>query len=162
MVKKQWLVVLALGVLSACQPNYDTRQYWDYPNGWPKENPAEFDFQLPDDQPRNVYLHLRNNNDYPFSNIFLITELESPSGKVLEDTLEFAMANPQGAWLGKGFFDLKESRLWWLEAAELPAQTPLRIKIRQAVRQNGQQHGLDTLPGIVTVGFSVEPLKTTD
>lgn len=155
-------MLLCMGLLLACQPQYDTRQYMDYPAGWPKAEAALFDFQLPDAQPRNVYLHLRNSNDYPFSNIFLITELESPDGWVLQDTLEYAMANPQGEWLGKGFFDLKESRLWWLENEELPSGIPLRIRIRQAVRQNGRHHGMDTLPGIFSVGFSVEPIKTTD
>ncbi|MGC6480573.1 MAG: gliding motility lipoprotein GldH [Flavobacteriaceae bacterium] len=151
-------ILLCIVFMAACQPAYDTRQYIDYPSGWPKDQAALFDFQLTDEGPRQLYLHLRNSNDYPFSNIFLISQLKSPEGLIVQDTLEYAMTDAQGAWLGKGAFDLKESRLWWLEKAELPVGVPLQIYIRQAVRQNGEQHGLDTLPGIVSVGFSVEPV----
>ena len=40
----------------------------------------------------NLFLNVRNNNDYPYNNLFLIVSLNQPDGKVLVDTLEYQMA----------------------------------------------------------------------
>ena len=52
--------------------------------------------------PTNLFLYLRNNDEYPFANIHLITTLENPIGEKLIDTLSYTMATPDGEWLGKG------------------------------------------------------------
>ena len=60
-------------------------------------------------------LYLRNNDEYPFANIHLITTLENPIGEKLIDTLSYTMATPDGEWLGKGLL-VHESKLWFKEA----------------------------------------------
>lgn len=51
-----------------------------------------------------MFLNVRNNNEYPYNNLFLIVSLNQPDGKVLVDTLEYQMANPDGTLMGTGFF----------------------------------------------------------
>jgi len=51
---------------------------------------------------------VRNNNEYPYNNLFLIVSLNQPGGKVLVDTLEYQMAYPDGSLMGTGFQTLRK------------------------------------------------------
>ena len=105
---------------------------------------------------KNIFLRLRNNNDYPYSNIFLLASLRSGEDKIYHDTLEYAMASADGSWLGSGFNEIKESKLWWKGGVILPNEKPLIIEVSQAVRNNGEEKGISKLKGIISVGISIE------
>jgi len=105
---------------------------------------------------KNIFLRLRNNNDYPYSNIFLLASLRSGENTIYDDTLEYAMASADGSWLGSGFNEIKESKLWWKGGVVLPMEESLVIEISQAVRNNGQEKGISKLKGIISVGISIE------
>ena len=60
-----------------------------------------------------MYVNLRNNNAYKYNNLFLIIAINYPNGKVEKDTLEYKMAAPNGEFLGTGFSDIKENKLWY-------------------------------------------------
>ena len=108
------------------------------------------------ENPQNLFIRLRNNTEYEFSNIFLIAILKAGDQLVFQDTLEYAMAAPDGSWLGDGFTELKESKLWWKKGIKIPAKRPLQIEISQAIRVNGSANGISELKGIVSVGISIE------
>ena len=105
---------------------------------------------------KNIFLRLRNNNDYPYSNIFLLACLRSGEDKIYHDTLEYAMASADGSWLGSGFNVIKESKLWWKGGVILPDEEPLIIEISHAVRNNGEEKGISKLKGIISVGITIE------
>ena len=105
---------------------------------------------------KNIFLRLRNNNDYPYSNIFLLASLRSGEDIIYHDTLEYAMASADGSWLGSGFNEIKESKLWWKGGVILPNEDPLIIEVSQAVRNNGEEKGISKLKGIISVGISIE------
>ena len=105
---------------------------------------------------KNIFLRLRNNNNYQYSNIFLIVSLTAGEEQITNDTLEYLMASPDGKWLGKGFTEVKESKLWWKENVIFPDERPIKINISQAVRSNGINKGVKELKGIVSVGVSIE------
>ena len=46
------------------------------------------------ENPQNLFIRLRNNTEYEFSNIFLIAILKAGDQLVFQDTLEYAMAAP--------------------------------------------------------------------
>ena len=73
-----------------------------------------------------------------------------------DDTLEYAMASPDGKWLGSGFNEIKESKLWWLGGVILSNQEPLTIEVSHAVRNNGEEKGVSKLKGIISLGISIE------
>ena len=75
------------------------------------------------------------------------------------DTLEYAMADARGKWLGQGFLEVKESKLWWKENYDLPTGGNLNVQLQHALRFNGSENGMDPLQGIVGVGFAVEEIK---
>jgi gliding motility-associated lipoprotein GldH len=105
---------------------------------------------------KNVFIRIQNDNSYPFTNIFLIATLTAGDKKIVQDTLEFAMAAPDGTWLGSGFNEVKESKLWWKEGVLFPMERPVVIKISQAMRNNGKANGVVKLEGIISLGISIE------
>lgn len=105
---------------------------------------------------KNIFLRLRNNNYYQYSNIFLIVSLTAGEEQITNDTLEYLMASPDGKWLGEGFSEVKESKLWWKESVIFPEERPIKINISQAVRNNNVKSGVENLKGIVSVGISIE------
>jgi gliding motility-associated lipoprotein GldH len=94
-----------------------------------------------------------------FNNLFLIVEMEYPHGKTIKDTLEYQMAEPNGALLGEGFTDIKENKLWYKGYGKpfiFEEKGDYNIKIQHAMRNNGDINGVDRLEGITDVGFRIE------
>jgi gliding motility-associated lipoprotein GldH len=131
--------------------------YKELPNGWDKEHEVLFNFQAPDStKTYDMFINLRNNQDYPFSNLFLIVNLDFPDGKVVADTLEYEMAKANGEWLGQGFSSVKESKLYYKEGIVFPTLGDYEISIQHAMRKNGNVEGVTTLEGITDVGIRIE------
>ncbi|MCM4155061.1 gliding motility lipoprotein GldH [Gramella sp. AN32] len=107
----------------------------------------------------NLFITLRNNNDYAYSNLFLITEIQFPEGKVISDTLEYEMAKPNGEWLGTGFGDVKENKLWYKQNVKFDEAGNYFVQIKQAMRKNGEEQGIQELDGITHVGFRIENIE---
>lgn len=108
-----------------------------------------------------MFVTLRNNNDYRFSNLFLIVELNYPNGKITTDTLQYKMTEPNGKFLGSGFSDVKENKLWYKghkEGFTFNEQGEYEIKVKHAMRENAEVNGVTELKGITDVGFRVESL----
>ena len=88
--------------------------------------------------------------------MFLIVSLEKPNRKVIVDTLEYKMANPDGTLMGEGFTDIKESKLFYKGDFPFDLKGEYKIHIQQAVRQTGKISGVENLKGITEIGFRVE------
>lgn len=159
---KRCSLFLFLGILffASCD---NTRVYDDYksvPGEWHKDSLVKFKFQAPDTLKNyNLFINLRNNSDYNFSNIYLITELQYPHGKVISDTLQYEMAAPSGEWLGTGFGDIKESKLWYKENMIFPEAGEYLVTVQQAMRKRDSISGIRNLEGITEVGFRIEEIK---
>jgi gliding motility-associated lipoprotein GldH len=89
--------------------------------------------------------------------------MDYPNGKIVKDTLEYKMADPSGKFLGTGFTDVKENKLWY-KGHEKPfvfnETGEYKINIQHAMRQNGQVDGIENLEGITDIGFRIEKAKT--
>ena len=77
-----------------------------------------------------MFVNVRNDNSFPYSNLFLITEFEYPNGETFIDTLEYEMALPNGQWLGKGYGSIKENKLWYKENIVFPVKWRIYITNR--------------------------------
>jgi gliding motility-associated lipoprotein GldH len=155
---KRVLFLLGGVLFIACNNNAVFSDYKTMPNAkWGKNEKVSFTFQEPDTTSlHNLYVHIRNNNQYPFSNLFLIVNMSFPNGNNITDTLEYEMAKPNGEWLGKGFASIKESKLWYKENISFPVSGDYTIDIQHAMRKNGVVEGVDTLEGVTDVGFEIE------
>jgi gliding motility-associated lipoprotein GldH len=91
--------------------------------------------------------------------LFLIVSLNQPNGKVVVDTLEYQMANPDGTLLGTGFSDVKESKLWYKENYSFEKPGKYTLEVEHAVRQTGKVQGVKDLTGITDLGFRIEKRK---
>ncbi len=147
-------------VLMSCDSNQVFDSYTSVGKSWNKDNVVSFEFEAKDTLAEyNMFLNLRANNDYPFSNIFLITSIESPNATIKVDTLEYIMAAPDGRMLGNGFSDIKESKLWYKANYRFTEIGVHSIKIEQAQRARGKTEGIEELEGILDVGFRIEKVK---
>lgn len=137
-----------------------TRVYDSYktlPKEWHKDTVVEFKFEAPDTlNEYDLFINLRNNSDYRYSNLYLITEINFPHGKVLSDTLQYEMAKPSGEWLGTGFGEVKENKLWYKENFRFSEPGEYTVNIQQAMRKRDSTAGIEKLQGITEVGFRVE------
>jgi gliding motility-associated lipoprotein GldH len=123
---------------------------------WNRDSIVEFTFSGIDTlQKHDIFIDVRNDNDFQYNNLFLIAELDIPTGETLTDTLEYEMASPDGQWLGKGAGSIKENKLWYKENIVLPASGEYTIRLSHAMRKNGHVEGISNLVGITDVGYEI-------
>lgn len=151
------LVMICSVLVFSCDTDQVYHRYTSLGGDWNIEEPVVLEIEELDSiKPYNVYITLRNDNRYSYSNLFLITEMEYPQGRTLTDTLEYEMAAPDGSWLGQGFGDVKESILWYKEGARFRESGIYTFTIKHAVRKNGNISGDETLKGITEIGLRIE------
>jgi len=148
--------LMAFLFFSSCGSDALFRQDQDTPNGWNLKDTLRFSLDKTIESPSDIYIHLRNNQEYPFSNIFLVVGLRAGDSLIEQDTLEYAMAKPNGEWLGTGYSSIKESKLWWKSNWQTTDTTLYHFDIAQANRANGLEEGAEQLAGIISVGLSIE------
>lgn len=152
------LALMASGLLlGGCDKDMVFDRYKSLPGQWDADSVVTFQLERPDSlQTYDLFINLRNTNAYEYSNIFLITHMNFPNGKVVVDTLEYNMAYPDGSWMGKGYGDSKESKLWYKQGVRFVEEGIYSFQIRQAMRKNGEENGIAELKGITEVGLRVE------
>jgi gliding motility-associated lipoprotein GldH len=150
-------LLVAFIVLVSCNSSDHFSSYHELSSGWPSTEMIQF--TIPESQvaSSDVFIHIRNSNDYQYANLFLIAELRDSVQVIARDTLEYAMADPKGNWLGTGFLEVKESKLSWKENWLPPHKGPFFVEISQRVRNNGSLEGVSILDGILNVGIAIEP-----
>lgn len=155
---KQLCTGLALATVISCSDSLVVSQYKAVEAGkWNAEDPVEFTFSEIDTMSRyNMFISIRNDHSYPYSNLFLIAEMGLPGGQTTRDTLEYEMAKPSGEWLGKGYGSIKENKLWYKENIVFPVNGVYTLQISHAMRKNGTANGIQELQGITDVGFEIE------
>lgn len=150
------VIILTILFLTSCDSKQVLDEYQTIPNSWEKDSAINFQFESPDTTNRyNLFINIRNNNDYPFSNLYLITEFEDPQENKITDTLEYEMAKPDGTWLGTGS-SIKENKLWFKEKIRFKNIGTHNISVKHAMRKNGNELGVEHLEGITDVGFRIE------
>lgn len=129
--------MLSVLFLTACQPNnFHFEQVAKIGGSW--ESNDQKSFQIPVKKPNqefSMYFILRNNTDYNYSNIYLFTEIKSPSGEIIIDTLEYQIAYPNGEWIGFGLGDVKQNTLVYKERIALKDSGLYEINVSQAMRE---------------------------
>ena len=154
-----FFLVLILG-LTACGNKVVLEQTKDINQAvWHRDSIVKIQFKSQDSvQAYDLFFLIRNDNRYPYANIFLIAKIENKHQKII-DTLEYAMADEKGNWLGSGIWDLKESKLVYKKNFKFKDTLPVTISVGHAVRKTGQILGDEELPGIKTVGIIIEKAK---
>lgn len=144
--------ILFLSV-SSCQNADEKVLVNDVDNQWKKNKFQSFDFDIDDAQnQKNLMFVVRNNNDYPYSNLRLIARIEHNKKNISTDTLNFVLAKPNGEWIGTGFGDTKEIVFQYKLNYKFPRNGKYSVKVVHAMRRN-------VLPGIEDIGIKIQNLK---
>jgi gliding motility-associated lipoprotein GldH len=121
---------------------------------WNRKTTQKYNLNVSDNQnPKNIIFVVRNNNDYPYSNIRFIVDFKDLQTKKTEtDTLNYILAKPNGEWLGTGFGDTKETLFLYKVNYRFPKNGKYEINVKQAMRN-------DNLAGVEDLGVKVETAK---
>jgi gliding motility-associated lipoprotein GldH len=141
-------VILILFLFSACSFNETYFEFRSFGSEWGRTSPAVFEAKIDDNSiPYNIDIKIRNDNDYAFRNIWLFIDCKTPSGAVLNDTLNVELADVFGKWYGKGFS---------LHCLSAPLKTNYRFP-ETGVYTFAIRHGMrqDPLKGISDAGLRI-------
>ncbi len=153
------LTVFFTIIFLGCNNNIIYSEFINHGESWSLNKKVKFRIDrnlLTTENDYDIYIHLRNNNEYQYNNIFLIGTIKDSFNIIEKDTLEYAMADSEGKWLGKGFLSLKESKLRWKRKFNFTETNSLTFEIDQLIRRNGNQYQDKYLKGIVDIGLSIE------
>ncbi len=134
--KSAALFVLCLVLLFSC---HRKSVYSDYKAlkgaKWHQDSILRFDMTVPDSTKiYNLFLNVRNEGRYPYSNLFLFVKIIPPKGKILNDTIELSLASPEGKWFGHGLGDLYDMKYPYKQATFFPSAGYYRFEVRQGMR----------------------------
>lgn len=156
-IKNSFLFLLSALAFVSCDKKSVFDEYRSVGSSWNKDSIVSFKLpELDKTKKYDLFVNIRNNNDFPYNNLFLIVSMEQPDKKVLVDTLEYKMANSDGTLLGEGFSDIKTSKLVYKENQGFNLKGDYIIKIQHANRQTGKIIGVENLKGVTDVGFRIE------
>jgi gliding motility-associated lipoprotein GldH len=151
------IILLMVGSLTSCDETLAGSGSQSFPEmAWPQEQPAVFEINPPDSlMEYHINLRLRNNQDYAYKNLWLITQMKFPQGKIVTDTLEYDMADAQGAFLGSGH-DVIENKLGFKKEFRFRESGTYQLTLQQAMRKSGSATPLEQLEGVLDVGYTIE------
>jgi gliding motility-associated lipoprotein GldH len=159
-IRNSLFLLFALLLLISCDEKRVFDEYKSVGNAWNKDSIVSFNLPKLDASKKfNLYVNVRDNNDFPYSNLFLIVSMEQPNKKIKVDTLQYEMANADGTLMGDGFTDVKENKLFYKQNQSFTQKGNYKVHIQQAVRQTGKIVGDKELKGITEVGFRIESIE---
>lgn len=149
---KKGILCILLGVFFSCSEKEVFSEFHSFSKAeWGQNDILKFQVPVYDTLSYyDVFLELRNNNDYPFRNIWLFIDSESPNGEVRSDTLNAELADIYGKWYGKGIGVYTYSFPYELHMQYKDTGTYV-YSIRQGMREN-------PLKGISDIGLRVSKI----
>jgi len=122
-------------------------------DAWNQDSILHFEISVDDSLALyDFYINIRNNTDYPYSNLYLFFTTGFPNGHSTKDTIEFILADKDGRWLGSGSGRIKENQILLQQALRFPIKGTYHFYMEQGMRQA-------ELPGIEDIGISIENHK---
>jgi len=146
-------VILCI-TLSSCDPGKIYENNLSIPSkGWQRADRARFEVEIADTiQPCNIYINVRNNNNYKYMDFWLFVDIQSPNGMVATDTVKIMLADHRGKWLGHGLGSKFDTRLVFRKNIQFPVSGKYVFEYEQAMRD-------EPLTGIEDIGLRIEKHK---
>lgn len=140
--------------LMSCTSDEGEIQMKPINNSWKAKEEQKFQLKINDAQnPKNIIFVVRNNNDYPYSNIrFIVNFTSFKTKKTQTDTLNYILARPNGEWMGTGFGSTKEILFQYKADYKFPENGSYEIGVIQGMRK-------DPLIGIEDIGIKIQNTK---
>ncbi|MDR0420876.1 MAG: gliding motility lipoprotein GldH [Prevotellaceae bacterium] len=119
--------------------------------GWNKDSAVRFIVPVADTVNEfDIYINIRNKNDYPYQNLYLFVETTSSRGISIADTINLPVADDYGKWTGKSISRIWENRFLFRKNIKFANSGQYTFEIRQGMRH-------DILNGISDVGIEINP-----
>ena len=146
----RYIVIGSLCIFSfSCTNPVYYEKYQTIDNPWDKNKEYFFTCEIDDPSVSyNLSLQIRNNNLYPYQNLWLFCTIETSEGPVLRDTIECLLADDYGKWIGTGIS---------IYHLNIPIRTdytfPQKGRYTFAIRQGMRD---EQLKGIEQIGVWIE------
>ena len=98
----------------------------------------------------NLYLKIRHTTDFEYQNLFLFVDFQEK-----RDTIEIALSEKNGKWLGSGFGDIKEVEYCFAKEIIFSSIKTCNVTFEQAMRY-GDQPVITNLKGIIALGINIK------
>ncbi|MDR1981741.1 MAG: gliding motility lipoprotein GldH [Tannerellaceae bacterium] len=148
-------LLIAIGCFAcvSCENKAVYDQYQVIENAlWEKDKEYYFTFEVQDiSVPYTITFEVRNNNWYPYQNLWIFYSEEKPIGSIRRDTLECMLADETGKWYGHGI-SLHQSGFPVRTNYLFPHEGQYTFGFRQGMRN-------DALKGIQEIGLRVEKAR---
>jgi len=135
----------------SCDSNRVYEQYETIPDfEWSQEHVLRFEVEITDTiQAYNMYVNVRNSNEYAYSNLWMFVKTTTPGKEISEQKIQFQLADESGDWYGSGFGDIFDLQRPLKEHVIFPKSGIYVFEIVQGMREA-------KLKGIVNIGIRVE------
>ena len=153
--KLLFLILITIVVFFiSCDKNQIYDKFQPLPkSGWNKDSVIVFDIPVTDTlKNQNLYINVRNDVKYKYSNLWLFIEIIQPGSSELTDTFEITLADPAGKWIGEGIGGLKTRQAIFKRNIYFPVSGNYSINIQHGMREN-------ILEGITDIGVRIEKLE---
>jgi len=132
----------------------------NFDNGWENKESVDFEFEKSSNENNyDLYLILRHNKNYSFSNIFIISKLKLLNEDEKIDTLEYTLSEPNGKWKGKIKLSIVEHKLTFKKNISLNGDGLNYLSLRNAMRLNNTISPIQNLENVIDLGLLIEPVK---
>ena len=98
----------------------------------------------------NLYLKIRHTTDFEYQNLFIFVDFQEK-----RDTIEIALSEKNGKWLGSGFGDIKEVEYCFAKEIIFNSKKTSNVTVEQAMRY-GDQPVITNLKGIIALGINIK------
>jgi len=149
--KNIWVLTILFFILVSCDSRRVFEENIAIENGkWNANKKMCFEVPILDTSSAyNVYINIRNEMDYPYSNLYLFLKTKFPDGRIAMDTLECLLADLDGRWLGSGIGSVKFNQFLLQKGVYFREKGRYRFEVEQAMR-------VGELKGIKDIGLRIE------
>jgi gliding motility-associated lipoprotein GldH len=135
--------------LFSCSQKEVFYEFRSFPQAkWDQQEVARFEVSIHDNSiPYDVFLEIRNDNNYSFRNLWLFVDYENPNRQLRSDTVYVELADIYGKWYGRGISLYDYSFPYELNV-QYPDTGRCVYTVRQGMREN-------PLRGISDVGLKI-------
>lgn len=127
--------------------------YKNMTNGWEYDNPVEFSFDSPAEAV-NIYIMLRTDKSYPFSNIFIKSQIVSEDNQIL-DTIELDLKQEKRTLFSGNSLSLNNHSFIIAKNISFK-KSKVTVKFNHANRFLDSIDAVKNLDGILSVGLLVD------
>ena len=147
------VIIIAVCFFISCNKGIVYNDFRPVPDKvWEKQFAFDFHFDMKDTSvPYDITLQLRNNDFYPYQNLWIILDELHQSEIEIQDTIEYRLVDNSGRWTGNGI-SLFQNQFPLRTNYHFPDTGKYTISIR---------HGMfdDRLKGIEDIGLQIRASK---